>query len=387
MKLKQRPDDFRVEEVTSVSPAGSGAFAFYRLEKRGWTTPDALAAVRRRWKIDQRRLSYGGLKDRHAHTIQYLTIHNGPERNLTHGTFEVTYLGRVTEPFTSEHIDANAFTIVMRSMSPANIARAEQALPEIADVGVANYFDDQRFGSVPRDNSFVAREMVLGNFEAALRIALAAPYEHDRSDAKREKAILNARWGDWAAAKAELPRGHARSIVDYMVHHPADFRGACARLRPELQGLYLSAWQSHLWNKMLDRWLRDRLPPERLMQIQLKTASVAMPRTIPENLREEWDRLMLPLPSARLKLDPDAPLAGVVQAVMAEEGIPLEQMRIKGMQKPYFSKGERRAKLPVEDLSWAIGNDELNRTRSKLELRFKLPRGSYATMVVKRLTM
>jgi tRNA pseudouridine13 synthase len=119
----------------------------------------------------------------------------------------------------------------------------------------------------------------------------------------------------------------------------------------------------------------------------LKTASVAMPRTIPENLREEWDRLMLPLPSARLKLDPDAPLAGVVQAVMAEEGIPLEQMRIKGMQKPYFSKGERRAKLPVEDLSWAIGNDELNRTRSKLELRFKLPRGSYATMVVKRLTM
>src|SRR5262245_19716120 len=99
MKLEQRPDDFRVEELSSVTPGDTGPFSFYRLEKRGWTTPDALSALRRRWKIDHRRLSYGGLKDRHAHTIQYLTIHNGPERNLTHGTFEVTYLGRVNEPF------------------------------------------------------------------------------------------------------------------------------------------------------------------------------------------------------------------------------------------------------------------------------------------------
>src|SRR5262245_16019258 len=55
MKLKQRPDDFRVEEFPNVSPGTAGPFSFYRLEKRGWTTPDALAAVRRRWKVDHRR--------------------------------------------------------------------------------------------------------------------------------------------------------------------------------------------------------------------------------------------------------------------------------------------------------------------------------------------
>ena len=36
------------------------------------------AAVRRRWRIDFRRLSYGGLKDRHAVTSQFLTIFRGP---------------------------------------------------------------------------------------------------------------------------------------------------------------------------------------------------------------------------------------------------------------------------------------------------------------------
>ena len=390
MKLKQRPEDFRVEEFPAVTPSPPGTpggpFAFYRLEKRGWTTPDALNAVRRRWKVEFRRLSYGGLKDRHAHTVQYLTIHNGPEKALEHGGFTVIYLGRLAEPYTSDQIRANGFTITLRSLSPNDVERARAALPEIAAVGVPNYFDDQRFGSVPADNRFVAREMVLGNFEGALKLARAAPYEHDRAEAKREKAVLTARWGDWPAAKAELPRGHARSLVDYLVHHPTDFKGACARLRPELQGLYLSAWQSHLWNQMLSRWLTDRVPADQLIRIRLKTAAVVMPRAMPEAVRPEWDALTLPLPSARLKFDPAAPWAGVVSAMMTDEGIPLDQMRIKGMQQPFFSKGERIAKIPVGNLTSEAGDDELNRGRRKLVLRFELPRGAYATMLVKRLT-
>src|SRR4051812_9351170 len=315
MKLRQRPEDFRVEEFPSVTPTPPGTpggpFAFYRLDKRGWTPPDALNALRRRWKVDFRRLSYGGLKDRHAHTTQYLTIHNGPEKHHDQGGFKVTYLGRLGEPYTSEHIRANGFMVTLRSLSAADAERARAALPEVADVGVPNYFDDQRFGSVGDGTAFVAREMVLGYFEGALKLALAAPYEHDRAEAKKEKAILNAHWGDWRAAKAALPRGHARSIVDYLVHHPTDFKGACARLRPELQGLYLSAWQSHLWNQMLARWLADRVPADQLIPIHLKTGDVVMPRAVPEAVRPEWDALTLPLPSARLKFDPSAPWAGV----------------------------------------------------------------------------
>ena len=385
MKLKQRPDDFQVEELPTVEPGTQGPYAFYRLEKRGWTTPDALAAIRRRWKIPFQRLSYGGLKDRHAHTIQYFSVHNGPERDLAHGTFNVRYLGRLPVAYVSDHFRANRFTITMRSLSAGQAERVVQTLPEVAAVGVPNYFDDQRFGSVGDGRSFVAREMVLGNFEAALRLALATPYEHDRADAKREKAILSARWGDWPAAKAELPRGHARSIVDYLVHHPTDFKGACARLRPELQGLYLSAWQSHLWNRMLSGWLIDHVRADQLIRLRLRTGEVVMPRAAPESTRAAWNTLTLPLPSARLKLDPEAPWAGVVTAVMADEGIPLEQMRIKGMQKPYFAKGERDAKISVASLWCDTGDDELNRGRRKLVLRFELARGSYATMIVKRI--
>jgi len=386
MKLKQRPDDFRVEEFASVTPTKSGNYAFYRLEKRGWTTPDALAIVRQRWKIDSRRLSFGGLKDRHAHTIQYLMIHNGPERNLAHDTFTLTFIGRLPHEYTSEQIRANGFVVTLRGLSSLDLARIEAALPEVAELGVPNYFDDQRFGSVIEGHSFVAKEMVLGRFEEALRLALVAPYEHDREQAKREKSILNAHWKDWPACRFKLPRGHARDIVDFLVHQPEDFRGACARLQPDLQGLYLAAWQSHLWNRMLSRWLSDRIPIDQHAAIRLKTGDVLMPRSLSADVRAEWENLTLPLPSARLKFDPDASWAGVVLAIMEEEGVPLHEMRIKGMRQPFFSKGERIARVPVTNLSWTAREDEFTRGQQAIELKFELPRGCYATMIVKRLT-
>ena len=386
MKLKQSPEDFRVEEQMALSPGAEGSFAFYRLDKKGWTTPDALQAVRRRWKIDFARLSYGGLKDRHAHTTQYLTIVNGPRRNLQHQGVSVTYLGQVAHPYSSKDIQANRFTITLRALTDDELPAAQTALAEVSRAGVPNYFDDQRFGSVGERGAFVAREMVRGRFEEALKLALAAPYPHDRAEAKREKAILREYWGDWKTCKDRLPRGHARSLVDYLVSHPADFRGAVARLRPELRGLYLSAYQSYLWNRMLAHWLTTRLSPDQLVMLRLRLGPVPAPRALPDDLLREWDELTLPLPSARLHFDSAAPWAEMVEAVMREEAFPLSEMKIRGVHKPFFSKGERPAALRPINLEERAEADEHHRGRQKLVLRFDLPPGAYATMIIKRIT-
>lgn len=390
MKLKQKPEDFRVEELTDATTvegaAESGEFAFYRLDKTGWTTPDALAAIRRRWQIDHRRLSYGGLKDRHAVTSQHLTIARGPKRNLSHERITLTYLGQRTEPFTASDIRANRFTITLRAMSDNAVSRAEVALREVADAGLPNYFDDQRFGSVGEQNEFVAKEMVFGRFERALWLALAAPYEHDRADAKREKTILRELWTKWPECQAKLPKGHARSIVSYLAPHPTDFKGAVARLRPELQGLYLSAYQSYLWNKMIAAWLTTTFGAANLVDVELKLGRIPAPVNVPEEYRTAWESLTLPLPSARVKPEPGVSWLPIVEDVLRVEGMTLAELKVKGMQKPFFSKGDRQCCVRPENLSSANEADELNKARRKLVLRFDLPRGSYATMLVKRVT-
>jgi tRNA pseudouridine13 synthase len=384
MKLKQQPEDFQVEEVTDVAPAGEGPFAFYRLEKRGWGTPEAVQAVRRRWRLEPRRVSYGGLKDRHALTVQYLSIFHGPRRRLTHHEVHLNYLGQVGRPYTSADIRANRFRITLRALRREEVAAAEAALEEVRREGVPNYFDDQRFGSVGEDGEFVARLMVLGRHEEALRLALTGPYAHDRAAQKEEKTILRAHWGDWVACKDRLPRGHARSLVDYLTFHAEDFKGALARLRPELRGLYLSAYQSHLWNRMLARSLRERCRPEQLVAVRLRLREVPMHRGLDAAQVDELRGLRLPLPSARMPAGD--PGTGLAESVLQEEGLETSQLKLRGFRRLFFSRGDRAALIVPTGLRSEAGDDELHPGQSRLSLAFELPPGSYATLIVKRVT-
>jgi tRNA pseudouridine13 synthase len=386
MHIKQSPDDFRVMELTSVQPGTHGDYALYSLQKRGWTTSDALAAVRRRWRIDVRRLSYGGLKDRHANTTQFVTILRGPARRFTQDRIALTYLGQLPHPFQSEHIRANWFEITLRDATATEVETAIAALDEVRRWGVPNYFDDQRFGSVADGGPFMARALVSGDAEDALKIALTAPYRFDRAAQKQEKALLRQHWGDWPRLKDLLPRSHARSLVDYLRVHPDDFKGAVERLRPELRGLYLSAYQSHLWNRMLARWLETNLPPDQMLRVRLRLGDVPMHRDLTDALREQVAHLVLPLHSARIALEEGDPRKPYFDGVLAEEGIAQVQLKLKGLPTMFFSKGERRALCMPAEVTAVVAPDELHAGRSKVTLRFELPRGSYATLIVKRIT-
>jgi tRNA pseudouridine13 synthase len=391
MKIKQVPDDFRVDEVTDFAATG-GPFALYRLEKVGWTTHDAINTIRRLWQIPFERLSYGGLKDRHARTTQHLTIESGPARNLAEQGIVLTYLGQAPQPFTSDCIRANRFIIVVRDLGADQIAFAQRAIDDVRRDGLANYFDDQRFGSVSGGGEFIGQCMVEERWEEALKLALTTPSEFDRSAEKKQKAILRQHWGNWRECGRRLGVCHARTLVEYLTSRPSDFRGAIGRLRGDLAGLYLSAYQSHLWNAFLARWLTRCLPASCRVDVQLKLDRVPFPRGLSNEQSAMLEKLVLPLPSARLKYDelvPDAPpdWAEVLRETLDENGVALEQLRLKRLRRPFFSRGERAIVCRPRDLTFGSEADDRHPTRFKAALAFELPRGSYATLLVKRITV
>jgi len=386
MKLKQIPEDFRVEELTEVVPGPNGEFALYRLEKVNWTTPDALQIVSRQWNVPWNAIGYGGLKDRHAETVQYVSIYRGPRRNLDQERMRLFYLGQIREQFDSKAISANRFRVVLRSLTSAEVPEIQSAIAGVSNAGVPNYFDDQRFGSVGADGRFIGRELVFGRYEEGLKMALAAPYEYDRADAKEEKRILLEHWNDWPVCKSKLQRGHARSLVDYLIHHPTDFKGAIERLRPELQGIYLSAYQSELWNRVLAKWLKAFIPHEMMGEVVMQRGPLPAPNSLPAEIAEPWEKLWLPMACPRYRPEPTDVGLPQLEEVLAEEGLTLKKLKLPGLNRPYFSKGERKACLKPHSMHAAEAADELNGGKRKLILNFDLPRGSYATMVVKRIT-
>ncbi|HET8644044.1 MAG TPA: tRNA pseudouridine(13) synthase TruD, partial [Vicinamibacteria bacterium] len=283
-------------------------------------------------------------------------------------------------------IRANRFLLTLRALTPDQVSRAVADAPCMEQTGLPNYFDDQRFGSVHGHGEFVARFLVHSRFEEALRTALTAPYEFDRGEEKRAKQALRECWGDWAACKERLPRGHARSLVDYLLHHAGDFRGAVARLRPELRGLYLSAYQSHLWNRILARWLERHVPPRCLRPVALRMGPLPFHDGVDEETQIRLEALSLPLPSARWRPEDGDERRAMVEEVLAEEGLTLSGMQVRGVRDLFFSKGERPGLCRPGDLDHSWQPDELRPGRWKLQLAFDLPRGSYATLVVKAAT-
>jgi tRNA pseudouridine13 synthase len=384
VEIKRLPEDFAVEELTEVQPSG-GDFALYRLTKRFIGTPEAVDMVLRTWKLPRRRLSYGGMKDYHAVATQHLTIHRGPQRDFRAQRFRLEYLGQTQAAFSSRDIRANRFRIVARDLSDEETPKLLAAARQIGRDGVPNYFDEQRFGSVGQSGEFIARPWVLGDWERALWLALADPNEHDTPPEKKEKRLLTSHWREWPACKERLPRSHRRSIVTYLVDHPEDFRGAFARLRVDLRRLYLSAFQSHLWNQILATYLYRECRAEQLGAIPSRLGALPVPHDLEEDQRARLRGASLTLPSSRAEFK-DESQRRLTEEVLAQTGLAIDQLRVKYPRDCFFSRGQRKVLTTTDISTGSPEPDDVYPGRRKLLLEFELPRGAYATIVVKRVT-
>ncbi len=387
MKLKRLPEDFQVEELTTVQPLG-GDYALYRLTKKSLGTPEAIDRLVSRLKVQRHRISYGGLKDKHAVTRQYVTVRFGPRHGGRFDPVELEYLGQVDRAFTPQHISGNRFRIVLRDLSAQALEQALQGVAEAAVDGFPNYFDDQRFGSLGASGEFVAQAWCRGDYERALWLALADHHPDDRREEREQKALLRNHWGRWPECKAVLERSHRRSIVTYLADKPPDnpdYRGAFARIKIDLRGLYLSAFQSHLWNQLLARLLTDTVAESRRFPVALKTGPLPFFRTLEPAEAAVLRGAELPLPSARLHLPPGPELERIEQ-VVRDHGLDLRELRVKYPRDNFFSKGSRQALVTLDTVEREAAADDLYPGRHKLTLAFDLPRGCYATMLVKRVT-
>lgn len=383
MKLKRLWEDFVVREISDF-PLSTGPFAVYQLDKSGIGTPEAIAEILKIWNIPRRAVGYGGLKDRHATTTQTITLFQGPQRSIEQRGFRLEYLGQAPREFHAKDIIANEFEVTLRDLTPSASEQVQSLLPAIA-AGVPNYFDDQRFGSLGESGQFVAQPWCLGDYERALYLAIAEPNVHDRPREREQKEILRTHWGNWAECKQRLDRSHRRSIVTYLADHPTDFRRALALLRSDLRSIYLAAFQSYLWNEIVSQWLQQNLPAGSWYTKQGAAGELTFWSHPTEEIISALAEKEIPLPSARQHHWPEA-IAPLLDRVLEPLGMDRHQIRVKYPRDAFFSKGSRRVLLRPEGLKGTASEDELAAGRQKLTLRFTLPRGAYATMIVKCLT-
>lgn len=386
MKLKSTPEDFRVEEITTVRPAG-GPHAMYRLSKSGLGTPEAISEVLSRWNIERRRISCGGLKDRHATTVQHFSIAHGPKVGFSDRSMQVEYLGQIPRPFHAKDIQANRFEIRLRHIADTYREQLDRNANWLSRFGAINYFDDQRFGSIGQSGELIGMHWCKQNYERALYLALAEQNPHDRPREKEQKEILRNYWGQWEKCKAILDRSHRRSIVTYLLDHPVDFKRALALVRQDLRGIYIAAFQSWIWNRWVSSLIDGFNEHQTLRHLPSKSGPLALPELVTENQQQRWKNLWpsgLPLPSARQHQWPEGTF-DTLESVVSTLGLTVRELRLKFPRDTFFSRGQRDILLFANDFraTWEVSDHRAG--QSDWKLSFQLPRGAYATMIIRQL--
>lgn len=150
-ELRSLPVDFVVTEASGLHPAGHGEHLLLRVRKTGQNTRWVAKRLAALAGVPYRAVSYAGMKDRHAVTEQWFGVHLpgvadpewqvGPDEG-----FEILQAVRHDRKLRTGQLSYNRFRLHLRNCHIADKSQLEQALRDIAESGVPNYFGPQRFG-------------------------------------------------------------------------------------------------------------------------------------------------------------------------------------------------------------------------------------------------
>src|SRR5262249_48298342 len=151
--------DFWVRESYRFDPVAGGRFRVYLMDKQKLSTFDAVERIRERFGLRPGAISYCGLKDKQGRT-EPLIAADGADVDLQESHLRLKLLGRTDRPLSADNTTSNRFSITVRALTTSDLERLTPSAAEVGRLGVVNYFDSQRFGSLKHGQGFIAKDLI-----------------------------------------------------------------------------------------------------------------------------------------------------------------------------------------------------------------------------------
>lgn len=388
MRIKQKPEDFSVKESYRFDQVPDGQYRVYLMDKQKLSTFDAVDRLREAFGLRPGSISHCGLKDKQGRTEQIIAV-DGADVDMQEEDLRLKYLGRTDRPLSAANITSNRFSVTVRALTDSDFPKLSIAAAEVTRLGVVNYFDSQRFGSLKHGQGFIAKDLIRGDFEAALHNYMAKPSELDRSEDAQVKDFWRSHWGKWGAKAPFAGNKKYYRVLQSLRDAPSDFVRAFLQIDSSYRAMLLFTYQSFLWNEGVRRLLQNLLPRESLFPMPYQAGTLLFHRDAPADVLEYLRTLQFPLigPDSGERIS-DPRIREAMSWVMGREKLQYHDLRIEEAPQLLFFKHEDRPVLvtPHKLVLGKAQRDELARdNKQKLNIAFTLPPGSYATLVVKRL--
>jgi tRNA pseudouridine13 synthase len=378
--IKQRSEGFKVFELAdesldiSLSYDESHRYPLYILEKQDIDSNHALFEIEHEMHM---RLRIMGIKDSKAATMQYAGMERAiknPPAELKSRHTRLRLKGFTKQPIGKKFLAGNKFEITIYNFRSSDLS---SFVPQIGMVG--NFYGLQRFGSERLVTHLVGREIVKRNFMQAVELLLCHTTEFD-TQISREIRSRCADPSNYQQVLKMLPRGMdiERQVLSALVAG----RGTIAALRAipiTIRRLFVQAYQAYIFNICLSRAImggEDLLQP--------KTGDLCFEMEGPAT----FGRIIKYDPNSITKLVPAIRMAGytfqpgkgrfenITRTILQEEEVAAKDFYIKEMQELSHQGGFRQAPLWCMDFLYK---------RDPLTVSFKLPKGSYATTLLREI--
>ena len=359
-RIKEAPEDFRVEEIPLYPPCGDGTHVYFRVVKVGVPTPAVIDRIARHMGVAPREIGVAGLKDARGVTSQMMSLeHADADRLAGYRDAQVRIAGtwRHGNKLRPGHLAGNRFVIRIRQAPPERIEQARAILEVLMRRGVPNYFGRQRFGA-RGDTDKLGRALVGGDMKEFVALYLGRGRDADPPDCRAAREAFDA--GDYDAALRHWPRHYSnerRALSAYRRRGKAG--AAVAAIDRRMKRLYVSALQSAIFNRVLAGRI-DTLDRVEAGDLAVKTDTGGVFSV--EDVAAEQAR------ADRFEISPTGPIVGyrgnladgrpgqMEREALASCGLETEAFRRLGALK---AKGARRAlRFRIESPTLAAGSDD-----------------------------
>jgi tRNA pseudouridine13 synthase len=384
-RVKQRPEDFFVQELPLYEPSGEGEHVYCEIQKTGITTFDAIHRLAAALRVSSRDIGYAGMKDAHAITRQVFSI-QGTTPEAVMGTrldgMTVQWAARHGNKLRLGHLAGNRFAIKIRDVNPTDVIKLKPVIETLQRRGMPNFFGEQRFGR-RNNNDQLGAALIRGDNEAVLRLLLGSPDE-TLDDGRTMEARRAFERRDNTEAMRLWPRsgGMERRVLARLMktHRPS---AAVHAIDEKIRRLWVSALQSRVFNDLLAKRI-DRI--DRLMDgdlaykhdngacFRVEAAAVEQPRADAFEISPTG-----PLVGYRMTMPEGEPLRLEQEALAAVSLTPENfrqggKLRVKGARRPL--------RVRPENLDLAAGVDEFG---AHITVAFTLPAGAFATVLLREI--
>ena len=381
--IKDRPEDFFVQELPLYEPSGQGEHIYCEIQKTGQTTFDVVNRMAAELNIPRHNIGFAGMKDARAVTRQVLSIQGSTENmiNALHiPGVEVLWISRHTNKLRLGHLQGNRFVIRIRNVDATDVVKAQAIVDVIAQRGLPNFFGEQRFGT-RQNNDLLGATLIRDDNMGVLKLLLGTPDPRfDDAQTTHARRLFDEHKNEEAMHAWPRHCGMERRILHRLIksHKPS----AAVRMIDEpLKRLWISALQSRVFNEVLSRRLAtfDQVLPGDFAWKHENGACFLV-----ENAEAEQPR------AKAFEISPTGPLLGyrmstpegeplkIEQDALAQFQLAPEQFRLEGKHKV---KGARRPlRIPVANLELTGGADQFG---PHITLAFTLPSGAFATILLR----